>query len=81
MPVNSASSGRQKVEFTASPTANVRRYIWDFDDWDGLQEDAIGETVAWEFLEPGYYVVTLTVKDRTGRRLPQIDRVHVKVEE
>lgn len=73
----------KKVEFTAKPNGpNVRaQYVWDFDDWDGLQEDALGETVTWEFAEPGYYVVTLTVKDRTGRRLPQMDRVHVKVEE
>lgn len=73
----------EKVEFRAKPNGpNVRaQYVWDFDDWDGLQEDSLGETVTWEFLEPGYYLVTLTVKDRTGRRLPQTDRVHVKVEE
>ncbi len=72
----------EKVEFKAKPNGpNVRaQYIWDFDDWDGLQEDFLGETAVWEFDEPGYYVVTLTVKDRTGRRLTQTDRVHVKVQ-
>jgi len=71
------------VQFEAKPQTGAARpqYTWDFDDWDGISEDGIGQKVTWTFDEPGFYVVTLTVNDRTGRRLPQTARVDVKVEE
>lgn len=42
------------------------RYAWDFDDKDGLQEDAIGEVVYHKYRKPGKYTVTLTVSDAFG---------------
>jgi hypothetical protein len=71
------------VEFEAVPQPGgiSAHYVWDFDDWDGIGDDVHGQKVAWSFAEPGFYVVTLTVSDRSGRKLPQMARVHVKVEE
>lgn len=71
------------VEFEAAPQPDgiSAQYVWDFDDWDGIGDDVHGQKVPWSFAEPGFYVVTLTVSDRNGRKLPQMARVHVKVEE
>lgn len=71
------------IKFEAKPQPGDvnARYVWDFDDWDGLQEDAIGQEVTWPFLEPGYYVVTLTVSDRSGDHVKRVDTVDVLVEE
>lgn len=73
----------REVKFEAAEQpGNIRaQYSWDFDDWDGIGEDALGREATWSFTEPGFYVVTLTVTDRSGRRLPQTARVHVKVED
>jgi hypothetical protein len=73
----------EEVEFVAEEQKGDARvqYLWDFDDWDGIAEDSIGRKVKWTFIEPGFYVVTLTVNDRTGRRLTRTAQVDVKVEE
>ena len=73
----------EDVEFVAQEQKGSARvqYLWDFDDWDGIAEDSIGSKVKWTFTEAGFYVVTLTVKDRTGRRLTRTAHVDVKVEE
>ena len=85
-----ADAGQQRivkvnkpVQFEAkAQTGSARvQYCWDFDDWDGIAEDSLGQQALWTFPEPGFYVVTLTVTDRTGRCLPQTARVDVKVEE
>lgn len=73
----------EPVTFEAKPQPGNgnARYVWDFDDWDGLDEEAIGREVTWPFLEPGYYTITLTVSDRAGRHVPRVDTVDVLVEE
>ncbi len=85
-----ADAGQQRIvkvdtpaqfEAKQQPGSARVQYCWDFDDWDGIAEDTLGQQVTWTFPEPGFYVVTLTVTDRTGRRLPQTARVDVKVEE
>jgi len=55
-------------------------YQWDFDNLNGLGTDAYGEAVNYQFLGPGYYVVTLRVADPNGRQQPRMDTVKVKVE-
>ena len=45
-------------------------YSWDFDDKDGIQEDAVGEMVYHPYREPGEYVVTLTASDVFGVKKP-----------
>ncbi len=57
------------------------RYSWDFDDWDGIGEDQVGQTVTWKFEEAGYYVVTLTVTDPGKTKVPRVANVHVHVTE
>ncbi|MFO7948331.1 MAG: PKD domain-containing protein [Armatimonadota bacterium] len=68
-------------EAKAQPGNGNARYAWDFDSWDGLDEDAIGREATWPFLEPGFYEVTLTVSDRSGRHVTRVDTVDVLVEE
>ena len=52
--------------------ASVLEYVWDFDDSDGLQEDAIGQTVVHQFRSAGTdgksrkFKVTLTIRDKYG---------------
>jgi hypothetical protein len=73
----------EEVTFTAAGQARdvAARYSWDFDDWDGIGEDALGTTASWKFEEAGYYVVTLTVSDPGKTKVPQIAHVHVHVTE
>jgi len=73
----------QDVTFTAAPQPGTgkARYAWDFDDLvQGIQEDGLGQKVTHTFDEPGYYVVTLTVTDPDGKRIPQVDRINVNVQ-
>lgn len=69
------------IEFRASATGGLSplQYVWDFDKSDGLQEDAIGQTVYKAFFrpspdapgrpgEPQPYLVTLTVRDLSGAK-------------
>ena len=71
------------ASFTAAPQlAGVEAaYIWDFDDLNGLGEDAYGQQVSCQFPEPGHYVITLTTADRAGLRLPRMGKVYVTVQE
>jgi hypothetical protein len=48
-----------EVEAGAAQTETT----WDFDAKDGIQEDAVGNTVLFSRNEPGDYVVTYTVSD------------------
>lgn len=55
------------------------RYAWDFDDKDGLQEDALGEVVYHKYRKPGKYTVTLTVSDAFGIKKPVTKTVKIEV--
>jgi PKD repeat protein len=44
----------------------IASYSWDFDAFDGLQEDAAGVTAEATYLSDGTYRVTLTVVDGNG---------------
>jgi len=72
---------KQEVSFTAAAQPNdaPARYRWDFDDWDGIQEDATGRTATWKFMEEGFYTVTLTVTDPGNQKLTQVAHVDVLV--
>lgn len=59
--------------------ATILRFTWDWDDSDGIQEDAVGETVQHKFRKPGKFVVTLTIKDYYGLKQPYTAKVHVTV--
>jgi hypothetical protein len=71
------------VVFTGSATggASALRYSWDFDNTDGIQEEAVGETVTHRFRRAGYFVVTLTVSDVFGLKKPAVATTRVYVNE
>ncbi|AIE85102.1 PKD domain-containing protein [Fimbriimonas ginsengisoli] len=50
--------------------SSILRYTWDFDDSDGIQVDAEGQTVKRKFRKPGTYTITLTVSDFYGLKQP-----------
>ena len=58
-------------------------YVWDFDDADGTQVDAIGQTVTHQFRQasaPGKKtIVTLTIRDKYGLKPPAKTTVEVLV--
>ena len=53
---------------------------WDFDDQDGVQEDAVGQIVRHVYNTGGDYTVTLTVTDVNGVKLPIQKTVKVHIE-
>lgn len=74
-----------KVAFTGSGQggASVLEYVWDFDATDGIQEDAIGQTVVHQFRQPSApgkkTIVTLTIRDKYGLKQPMTSTVEVVV--
>jgi len=46
--------------------ASQLEYAWDFDDKDGVQVDATGQSVRRRFRKAGTYVITLTLNDLFG---------------
>jgi hypothetical protein len=59
--------------------ASILRYTWDFDDADGIQVDAEGQTVRRRFRKPGTYTITLTVSDYFGLKEPYKTTLKVTV--
>lgn len=68
-------------EFIAygSGGSSVLEYVWDFDESDGIQEDARGQFVKRKFRKPGNYVVTMTVIDAYGLKQPYSTKIKVTV--
>lgn len=70
-------------ELTLSATgfggASILRYTWDFDDRDGIQVDAEGQTVTRRFRKAGTFTVTLTVSDYYGLKPPYTTTMKVTV--
>jgi hypothetical protein len=50
--------------------ASILKYSWDFDDKDGIQMDAEGQSVQRKFRKPGTYKITLTISDVFGLKAP-----------
>ncbi len=50
----------------SDPDGDNLNYSWDFDDTDGIQEDARGLFIDWTYEKEGSYTVTLTVDDGNG---------------
>ena len=57
-----------EVTFSAAGRggSSILRYTWDFDDRDGIQVDAEGQSVNRKFRKAGTYVVTCTISDYYG---------------
>lgn len=54
-------------------------YTWDFNDKDGIQEDAVGQVIKHKFRTPGKSVITLTIKDKFGLKKPYSTTINVTV--
>lgn len=55
------------------------KYTWDFNDADGIQVDAEGQSVKFKFRKPGTFKVTLTVSDAYGAKKPYTTSVKVTI--
>ena len=62
----------EEVTLTAYGEAgsSILRYTWDFDDADGVQVDAEGQSVKRKFRKAGTYNITLTINDFYGLKQP-----------
>jgi hypothetical protein len=89
---NYQTSVNENVTFSASANggSSVLKYSWDFDDADGIQEEAEGSTISHRFLTAsndlragarpgGVFNVTLTVSDAYGLKTPYSTVIKVKV--
>jgi len=61
--------------------ATAVKYSWDFDQSDGIQEQAVGDLVYHRFSKAGNFTVTLTVSDLFGLKQPATSTIKVKVNE
>jgi PKD repeat protein len=70
-----------KVNFAANGYggSSVLKYSWDFDDKDGIQEDAIGQFVTRQFRKPGAFKITLTISDEFGLKKSYSTTINAKV--
>ena len=59
--------------------SSILKYTWDFDNTDGIQVDAEGQTVHRKFRKPGKYKVTLTISDLFGLKKPYTREIDVTV--
>ncbi|HUV04617.1 MAG TPA: PKD domain-containing protein [Armatimonadota bacterium] len=66
---------------SAQTGASAVKYYWDFDDQNGIQEEAIGDVVYHRYPKAGDFVVTLTVCDIFGLKTPATSTVKVRVNE
>ncbi|HSI72985.1 MAG TPA: PKD domain-containing protein [Fimbriimonas sp.] len=59
--------------------SSILKYSWDFDDADGIQVDAEGQSVMRKFRKPGTYNITLTISDYFGLKKPYSTTMKVVV--
>lgn len=59
--------------------SSVLEYAWDFNSADGIQVDAVGQSVKRKFRKPGKYTVTLAVRDVFGLKKPYTTTCSVTV--
>lgn len=80
---NLALGDKQQFIGRGEGGASVLEYVWDFDDSDGIQEDAIGQAVTHQFRHAtpagGKTIVTLTIRDKYGLKQPKVAKVEVVV--
>ncbi|UCC69313.1 MAG: hypothetical protein JSV79_05205 [Armatimonadota bacterium] len=54
--------------------------FWDFDEADGIQQEAVGAKVKYLYKEPGDYLATCTVRDRGGVKPEASKSIGIRVE-
>lgn len=72
-----------RVRFTGSCNAGAAavKFSWDFDQSDGIMEEAVGNIVSHKFRKAGDFVVTLTCSDIFGVKKPATSTLKVHVNE
>ncbi len=87
-PIGNVSAGddqvvaaNEPVVFQGSADSKVTplKYSWDFDDKDGISDEASGPVVVHRFTKPGVYKVTLTVTDPMGLKTPATATATIEV--
>jgi hypothetical protein len=66
---------------SAEGGASTLKFSWDWDDKDGIQEDATGRMANHTFKKAGKYTVTLTVSDIDGVKKSQSTRLELDVQQ
>lgn len=59
--------------------SSALKYAWDFDNSDGINEDAVGQVIRRKFRKPGTFTVTMTISDVYGLKAPYSTTVKVVV--
>lgn len=77
--LNAALGDEYTLTGYGSGGSSILRYTWDFDDRDGIQVDAEGQSVNRKFRKPGTYVITLTISDYYGLKQPYSKTIKVVV--
>lgn len=65
----------------ANSGASPVKYSWDFDKFDGIQEEAVGDLVYHRFTRAGNFEVTVTAADPFGVKQSATNTIKVKVNE
>jgi hypothetical protein len=66
---------------SAEGGASTLKFSWDWDDKDGIQEDATGRTVSHTFRKAGKFTVTLTVSDIDKVKTAHTTRLELDVQQ
>ena len=71
-----------RITFRAKATGGLSpiKCSWDFDSKDGVQEDAVGQSVTHAFATAGSYVVTLTVSDLNGLKPACVKTIKARID-
>ena len=77
--INAALGDEYTLTATGFGGSSILRYTWDFDDKDGIQVDAEGQSVTHKFRKPGNYTITVTIADYFGLKQPYTSTIKVVV--
>lgn len=71
----------ERVRYTVMATAGVMplAFSWDFDESDGIQDEAHGRSVVHSYLKAGDFIATVTVSDLYGLHTPQVLKIKIHV--
>lgn len=78
-PINVALGSEVTFKARGDAGSTILKITWDFDNSDGIQEEAEGWEVKRRFRRPGNYIVTCTFADKYGLKQAHTSTVKVKV--
>jgi len=77
--INAALGDEYTLTATGFGGSSILRYTWDFDDKDGIQVDAEGQSITHKFRKAGNYTITVTIQDYFGLKQPYTSTIKVVV--